>query len=211
MLLNVTMFLQHKTDFAAKWTVTPRLHSFTSSRAGSGHLTSMGKTALHHPRDEGCSTNTSFPTKPSLGGKIGLEVRQRALRAAAYRSWGEQWCSVSMQKLLGGNSFPHTPTGPVHKAAVTAARLVRRELKALGFLACRAVCWSNHLSNPTSVFGRKAGTEKDGSEEDGSGSSLFPSWQNIFICRNGFKAPEVSSWLSWSQWRISQLFHSAGI
>lgn len=116
--LHVTEFLQHKTDFAAKWTVTSRLHGFTPGRAGSGYLTGTAETALHQPGEEGRTTSLLLPRRA-------WEVRGGRKPSRGPRELGlaDHPCWVSIRMLPGGNTFPRTPTGPVRSSSSSQAGL----------------------------------------------------------------------------------------
>jgi len=69
--LNVTMFLQHKTDFAAKWTITSSTPQFHTRQSGLGAPRLYGQNHITPP--QGRRTRHEIaPTMESLGGKTWL-------------------------------------------------------------------------------------------------------------------------------------------
>lgn len=173
------MLLQHETDFPAKWTMTSRLHSFTPGRAGSGHLTSTGKTALHHPREEGCIIILLLP-RTVWEVRSGCKAGRGPWELGSCRSQGSNGVQCRYGCCWEVTASLTHPRALSKAAGATGDRLAGRQPKAMGFFACRAVYWSHQLSSPTSGFGSKVGTE-----EDGSDSSSFLSGQNRCICGGG--------------------------
>lgn len=113
--LNVTMFLQHKTDFAENGPRFPgstvsyqaeRAHGISSVQAKPQYTTPGKKDA---------------PRAYSYCGKSRRkEVAVSQVEGPESCSWwitGEQRCSVSIWMLLGGKICPHTPTGPVRSTS----------------------------------------------------------------------------------------------